>query len=118
MAFSIGSFFTSIEKAGMKIGDFIAHALKLGKAVKDMWSQCGPQTMIVASQVFYDVVKTATLAEQAAAAASAGSWVGAVQLSEQTLSGVNQLVSDFRAGEKQVVDDFKTLKYDFAQPAQ
>jgi hypothetical protein len=116
MSFSIGSFFSEVEKAGMKIGDFIAHALKLGKAVQQMWSQCGPQTMIVASQVVYDVVKSAMLAEQAAQAAGGGSWLGAVQLSEQTISSVQQLVTDFKAGEKQVVLDFQTLKYDFSVP--
>ena len=118
MGFSISNFFQDIEKAGMKVGDFIAHALKLGKAVQQMWASCGAQTIVVASQVFYDVVKTATLAEQAAAAGTAGSWVGAVQLSEQTISSVSQLVADFKAGEKQVVTDFQTLKYDFANPTQ
>jgi hypothetical protein len=113
VSFSIKDFFGEVEKAGMKVGDFIAHALKLGAAIKQMWDQCGTQTLTVASQVLYDVVKTATLAEQAAAAASGSSWVGAVQLSQQTLSSVNQLVSDAKAGEKQIVQDFQTLKYDF-----
>ena len=118
MGFSISSFFTDVEKAGMKIGDFIAHALKLGAAVQQMWATCGHQTIVTASQVFYDVIKTATLAEQAAQAGGGGSWLGAVTLSEQTISSVQQLVADFKAGEKQIVTDFQTLKYDFANPPQ
>lgn len=117
MSFSIKGFFSDIEKAGMKVGDFLMNALKLANAIKQMWSQCGPQTLTVASQVFYDVMKTATLATEDAAAASAQNWAGAVTLSSQTLSSVNQLVADFKAGEKQIVADFDTLKYDFAKQA-
>lgn len=115
--FSISDFFKQIEAAGMKVGDFLSNAVKLGKAVKQMWAQCGPQTLTVASQVFYDVVKTATMASGAAADASSNNWAGAVTLSSQTVSSVNQLVADFKAGEKQIVADFEALKYDFANPA-
>ena len=116
MSFSINGFFKAAENDAMKVGEAIANVFKLGNAVKQMLAQCGPQTVIVATQVFYDVVKTATLAEQAATAAGGGTWMGAVQLSQQTISSVSQLVADFKAGEKQVVVDFQTLKYDFANP--
>ena len=78
---NISSVFDAIKKAGMSVGDFFVHAVQLGNAIQDMWSKCGKQTLIVASQVFYDAVKSAALAEQAAAAAGGSSWVGAVQLS-------------------------------------
>jgi hypothetical protein len=110
---SIGSIFQDIEKAGMKVGQFFATAIKLGSAIKQMWGQCGAQTLTVASQVFYDVVKTASLATGAATDASANQWSGAVQLSEQTISSVSQLVADAKAGEQQIVADFKALQYDF-----
>ena len=108
----------AIKKAGINVGDFFAHAVQLGNAVHDMWAQCGKQTLLVASQVFYDVIKSATLAEQSAQAATTGTWVGAVQLSQQTIASVNQLVTDFKTGEKQIVEDFKILKYEFTTHVQ
>jgi hypothetical protein len=113
MSFSIGGFFKTAESDLAKVGEAISNVFKLANAVKQMWSQCGAQTIVVASQVFYDVIKTATLAEQAAQAGAGGSWAGAVTLSEQTISSVSTLVSDFKNGEAQIVTDFKTLKYDF-----
>src|SRR6185437_5381027 len=76
VAFSISNFFENVEKAGMKVGDFLANAIRLGNAIKQMWSQCGTQTITVASQVFYDVMKTATLTTEAAASGQAGAWAG------------------------------------------
>lgn len=116
MAFDIKKFFKTVETDLGKVGTAIADVFKLGAAVKQMWGTCGAQTIIVASQVFYDVVKSATLAEQAAAAGAGGSFSGAIQLSEQTVSSVQQLVADFKAAEKQIVLDFQTLKFDFVTP--
>ena len=113
---SFADIINDVKKGALTVGDFISHAIRLGVAIKQMWQECGPQTLAVASQVLYDVVKSATLAEQAAQAGTAGSWMGAVTLSQQTIAAVNQLVADFKKGEAQIVQDFKVLKYDFANP--
>lgn len=110
---NIGDLFNDIKKGITTVGQFFGVAVKLGSAIKQAWSQCGPQTLTTASQVFYDVLKTATLAEQAAQAGTGGSWVGAVQLSEQTISSISQLIADLKNGQAQIVQDFKTLQYDF-----
>ena len=106
---SIGDIFKEIEKGITTVGAFFGMAVKLGNAIKQAWSQCGPQTLTAASQVFYDVMKAATLAEQTAAAGAGGSWVGAVTLSEQTISSVTQLVADVKKGEAQIVQDFNVV---------
>ncbi len=113
MGFSISGFFKEVAHLGAKVGEVLTGAAKVATAVKETWSKLGPQTVVVASQVFYDVIKTATLAESASSQAAGGNFVGAVQLSEQTLSSVKQLVADFKTGEQQVVADFKALEYDF-----
>lgn len=104
------SIWTDIEKIGVKIGDFFTSVVKFGGAIQQVWGSLGPATLATASQVFYDVIKTAALAGETAADGSAGNWAGAVTLSTQTLASVNKLVADAKAGEKQVVADFDALK--------
>lgn len=114
---NIGDIFNEIKKGITTVGQFFGVAVKLGNAIKTAWTKCGPQTLTVASQVFYDVMKAASQAEQAAQAGAGGSWMGAVTLSEQTISSIKQLITDLHAGEAQVVADFKELQYDFTHPS-
>lgn len=110
---NFGSIFGAIGKGFSTVGEAIATILKLGKALQTAVQKCGPQTLTVMSQVFYDVMKSAALAEQAAQAGASGNALGTVTLSQQTISSVQQLWSDFKAAEAQVVADFKELQYDF-----
>lgn len=112
---SLSEIFAKIKGGITTVGDFFTLSVKLGNAIKQMWSECGPQTIKVASQIAHDVFKSAVLAEEAAAAGQAGSWTGAVTLSSQTIESVKTLVDDFKAGEKQIVADFKALQYDFSK---
>ena len=99
-----------IEGLGVKVGDFFSAFVKIGTTIKDNFKSLGPETLVCISQVFYDVIKTAGIASETAADASAGNWAGAVQLSEQTVASVIALITAFKAANKQIVADFEALK--------
>lgn len=107
------SILSDIEHAGQHIADFLMNIVKGGSALQKMWSQCGPQTIAVAAAVFYDVMKTAVAAEQAVQAGTTGNVLGTVSLSQQTGQMIQQLISDWKAGVKQVHADFDALNFNF-----
>lgn len=113
----ISDIFNEIKKGITTVGAFFGLVGKLGSALQQAWKECGPQTITVASQVFYDVLKTAATAEQAAQAGTGGSWMGTVTLSEHTIDAVKQLVADAKVAGSQVATDLKTLEHDFTNPS-
>jgi len=103
------SLLSEVESIGAKIEGFLKAIVTGAATLQKIWGNLSGPTLAAASAVFYDVVKTATAAESAAADASSGNILGAITLSETTVGLIKQLVADAKAGEKQIVADFDAL---------
>lgn len=107
------SFLTDIEAAGKKIGDFLTEVVTFGEKAKAVYNALSGPTIAASMAVFYDVTKAIGAGEGAAADAASGNIPGAITLSETTLGLVKTVVSDFKAGEKDIVADFQALNIHF-----
>jgi hypothetical protein len=103
------SILSTIESTGTKIATFLDNIVNGAKKLQTIYGQLSPAVIAASMAVFYDTVKTIAAASQAAAAAETGNVVGAITLSETTISLVSTVVKDFLAGEKTVVADFEAL---------
>ena len=103
------SFLTEIEAAGKKIGEFLTDVVTFGQKAKAVYNALSGPTIAASMAVFYDVVKTIAAIEGAAADAAAGNIPGTITLSETTIGLVKTVVADFKAGEADIVADFKAL---------
>lgn len=106
---SVGTFFEDLVSGGKKVADFLTTVANGAKTLATIWSKLSGPTLAAAQAVFYDVVKTAAAAESAGAAAASGNVLGAVTLSETTISLVKQVVADGKVAESVVAADLKAL---------
>jgi hypothetical protein len=103
------SFLSDIEAAGKKIGEVLTEIVTFGGNIKTIYNALSGPTLAAVSAVFYDVVKSFASVEAVAAAASSGSVPTAITLSETTIGLLKTVVADFKAGEANIVADFKAL---------
>lgn len=103
------SFISDIEAVGMKVEDFLKAVVTGAGTLQAVWGKLSGPTLAVCAAIFSDVLKSALAAESAASDASTGNFLGAVTLSETTISLIQTLVTDAKKGETQIVADFKAL---------
>ena len=103
------SFLSTLESAGIKIGNFLNNIVNGAKTLQKIYGSLSGPVIAASMAVFYDVVKTVHAAQSAAAAASTGNVPLTVTLSETTIGLVQTVVKDAIAGEKTVVADFEAL---------
>jgi hypothetical protein len=103
------SIFADIEKAGVKVETFLANVVTGVKKLKTLYQELSGPVIATSVAVFTDAVKAVAAGESAAAAATSGNITLTVALSQNTITMVKQLVTDFKAGEKTIVSDFETL---------
>jgi len=107
------SVLNEIESAGKKIGDVLTDVVNFGRKIRIVYGALSAPTLAAASAVFYDTVKAISAAQAAAAAAEGGAIPATITLSETTLGLVRQVVTDAKAGETEIVADFKALNLKF-----
>lgn len=103
------SLISEVESIGAKIEGFLKAVVSGAATLQKIWGNLSGPTLAACAAVFYDVMKTATAAESVATDAASGNVLGAITLSETTVGLVRQLVTDAKAGEKQIVADFDAL---------
>lgn len=103
------SFLSDLEKIGVKIENFLKAVVTGAATLQSTWGKLSGPTLAAAAAVFYDTVKTLSSAEAATTAASTGNVLPAITLSETTFGLVKQLITDAKAGEKQIVADVDAL---------
>ena len=103
------SILSEAESIGLKIEDFLTAVVSGSAKLQKVASSLSGPTLAVIAAVFYDVSKLALSVSAEGADVAAGNFVGAVTLSPTTVALVNQLITDAKAGEKQIVADFQAL---------
>lgn len=107
------SFLTEVEALGTKVENFIATVVKGTATLQKIWGALSGPTLAAAAAVFYDVVTTLSDADSAAQAAATGNVLSTVTLSQTTITAVQKVIADAKAGEATVVADFKALDLKF-----
>lgn len=106
---SVSTLFGDIEKAGIKVGDFLASIVTGAKKLQAAYATLSGPTLAAATAVFIDVVKAVSAATAAAGAAEAGNFSGAITLSENTVVLVQSVIADGKAGVKTIEADLAAL---------
>lgn len=103
------SILTDIEAGVNKIGTFLQWISNGVKDLQQIYAALSGPTIAASMAVFYDVVKAVAAAKNVAGAVETGNVATAITLSQTTIGLVEKVVTDFAAGEKTIVADFKAL---------
>lgn len=94
-----------IEVGVIDIEKFVTELPKILSA----WNKLAPQVKTVALQIFHDVMSIVGDVTQTVADAKGLNIAGTITLSEQTWAAIQQLVTDAKAGEVEIVASLKVL---------
>ena len=103
------SIFSSIITGLTNAEKFLINVFTKASTYATILSKLTPNMIAAVTAVFYDCIKTAISAESVAADAASGNIQGAITLSATTVTLVEQVIVDFKAGEASVVAAFKAL---------
>jgi hypothetical protein len=99
------SLLADLEAVGLKVETFLENVVNgESKVVAAFNSVSGPTKTVVLSLV-NDAIKTAASAAATVAAGETGNIPAVITLSQTTISGIQQLITDAKAGATQAVAD-------------
>lgn len=101
--------FSSVITGLTNAEKFLLNLFTKANSYAAIFQKLSPTMIGAIVAVFYDVIKTVSSTESVAATAASGNIPGAVTLSATTLSLVEQVWADAKAGEASVVTAFKAL---------
>lgn len=103
------SIFSSIISGLSKAENFLISMFTKGSTIAAMVAKLSPNVLAAILALFYDVMKTLLSAETAVKDATTGDIMGAITVSQTTWALLQQVKSDFIAGEKVIVSDIEQL---------
>jgi len=103
------SILTEIESEGRKVGEVFLEVVTFAKKMQTIYSALSGPTIAACSAVFYDCVKCVAAGQAAAVAGESANIPLTISLSETTLTLVQKVIADAKAGEQTIVADFKAL---------
>jgi ABC-type transport system involved in cytochrome bd biosynthesis fused ATPase/permease subunit len=106
---TIKSDLATVEADGVKVGDFITRIVSDAATLDNAFLQLSPSFKAVLAGVMKDAVAIVSSGSAVATAAETGNVTGAATLSVGTISLVQQLIADAKAGSKTLIADFKAL---------
>jgi methionine synthase I (cobalamin-dependent) len=101
----IMSFLQELEADGQKVETFLENIITGGQKLVAAFKTVSAPTAAVVTSLINDVVKVVSSGEAAAESAASGNVPAAITLSQTTITGIKQLISDAKAGEQQAIAD-------------